>query len=327
MIVRSFSGLIEDKVSQDLERFEKEFSYPLGPNARFSISHGPNYLTFFSAMGPATLLVVERHQRIVGTMVLVQRELVIAESSSGEPSCRKQESHYVCDLKIRPDARSGPALSKLFAAAAEIVGPRDSHACYGIVMAGTSVDPKTYTGRLAIPGFAPIGEIAVLRFPAENSCEPDSRSDGRVESVAQERFNETCERLRPTGVQPSAGNASMRSKMVVRYLRHVDGLACGMLEDTQRGKRLIEESGAEIVSAHLSRFLWSDGAAAVQVIRHAQRACMDMRIPGLFCAMPSREWAVLKPLLAGFECQESAATIYGYQLPSEQNWWVDTSEI
>jgi len=324
MIVRSLTHPICRSTLDELAQFEQQFQYPLGPHDHFSISHGSDYLPFFAAMGAATLLVAEHLGTIVGTLVLVHRQLVFGDSSpgSGETQKRGQDAHYICDLKVRPDARSSSALARLMTAAADVIRPCQSHACYSVVMAGTSSEPAAYTGRLNIPKFAVVGEVAILRFLTAPSREPST-----VVNASPDQFTATQERLRAAGVQPAAGDSSVRSLIGVQRFCHVNGTACGLLEDTRRGKRLIQASGEEIVSAHLSRFNWSDLVAAEDLLEHALDRSLELGFPAMFCSMPSAAWAHLKPLLHGLECQQTSATVYGYQVPDNLDWWIDTSEI
>lgn len=322
MIVRSLTHPICRSTLDELAQFEQQFQYPLGPDSHFSISHGSEYLPFFAAMGAATLLVAEHLGTIVGTLVLVHRQLVIRESGSGESQTRCQEAHYICDLKVRPDARSGSALARLMTAAAEIIRPCQSHACYSVVMAGTSSEPAAYTGRLNIPDFATVGEVAILRFLTAASSEPS-----KVVDASPDQFTATQARLRTAGVQAAAGDSSLRSLIAVQRFCHIDETACGLLEDTRRGKRLIHGSGEEIVSSHLSRFRWSDLTAAEDLLKHALDRSFELGFPAMFCSMPFAAWTQLKPLLQGLEYQQTSATVYGYQVQFNLDWWIDTSEI
>lgn len=322
MIVRSLTHPICRFTLDELAQFERQFQYPLGPDNHFSISHGSEYLPFFAAMGPATLLVAEHLGTIVGTLVLVHRQLAIRDSGSGESQTRCQDAHYICDLKVRPEARSSSALARLMTAAADIIRPFQSHACYSVVMAGTSSEPAAYTGRLNIPDFSAVAEVAVLRFLTATRSEP-----AKVVNATLDQFTTTQERLRAVGVQPAAGESSLRSLIAVQRFCHVDGTVCGLLEDTRRGKRLIQASGGEIVSAHLSRFRWSDIAAAAELLKHALKRSFELGFPAMFCSMPSGAWVQLKPLLHGIDYQQTSATVYGYQVPDNRDWWIDTSEI
>ena len=63
------------ELSRALLEFERQFSYPLGGNDSFSISHGPDYVTFFQAIGDATVLVIEEEGRVLGTLAAVVRRL------------------------------------------------------------------------------------------------------------------------------------------------------------------------------------------------------------------------------------------------------------
>ena len=322
MIVRSLTHPICRSTLDELAQFERQFQYPLGPDHHFSISHGSEYLPFFAAMGAATLLVAEHLGTIVGTLVLVHRQLVIRDSGSGELQTRCQDAHYICDLKVRPDARSSSALARLMTAAADIIRPCQFHACYSVVMAGTSSEPAAYTGRLGIPDFAAVGEVAILRFLTASSREPSN-----VVFASPDQFTATQERLRAAGVHPAAGDSSLRSLIAVERLHHINETACGLLEDTRCGKRLMLASGEEIVSSHLSHFRWSDLAAAADLVKHALDRSFELGFPAMFCSMPSAAWLQLKPLLHGIECQQTSATIYGYLVPDSLEWWIDTSEI
>ncbi len=322
MIVHSLTHPINRFTLDELAQFERQFQYPLGPGNHFSISHGSEYLPFFAAMGAATLLVAEHLGTIVGTLVLVRRQLVIRDSGSGESHNQFQDAHYICDLKVRPDARSSSALARLMTAASDIIRPCQSHACYSVVMAGTSSEPAAYTGRLGVPDFAAVGEVAILRFLAT-----PGRELSKVESASPKQFASVKERRRATGVQPAPGDSTLRSLIDVQRFCHVDETACGLLEDTRRGKRLIQASGEEIVSSHLSGFSWSDLTAAEDLLKHALNRSFELGFPAMFCSMPSAAWAQLQPLLHGVEYQQTSATVYGYHVPVNLDWWIDTSEI
>ncbi|MEJ7595997.1 MAG: hypothetical protein WKF77_31185 [Planctomycetaceae bacterium] len=322
MIVRSMTHPINRPTLDELAVFERQFQYPLGPGNHFSISHGSEYLPFFAAMGAATLLVAVHLGSIVGSSVLVRRQLVVRDSGSGESHNRCLDAHYICDLKVRSDARSGSALARLTAAAADIIRPCQSHACYSVVMAGTSAEPAAYTGRLNIPHFAAVGEVAILRFLTAPSSEPS-----KVVDSPPEQFAGLHDRLGASGVWPAAGDPFLRSLIAFQRFCHVNETACGLLEDTRRGKRLIQASGEEIVSAHLSRFRWSVLAAAEDLLKHALNRSFELGFPAMFCSMPSAAWTQLKPLLHRFEYQQTSATVYGYHVPDSLDWWIDTSEI
>ena len=325
MIVKLLSHPICAAMAARLEQFERQFTYPLGPVDTFSISHGSDYLSFFAAMGPAMLLVAEDRREVAGTMVIVRRQLAVGNSGPEEAGQPLREVHYLCDLKVRPDVRHSSTLFRLLQSAADVIRPRHSHACYAIVMSGTRAAPDAYSGRLGIPKFTTLAEVAVIRFMicTSSSVLPSTA----VFSTTLQRFEDNLNRLQLGGLRATAGEPNLRSLIPVERFIHGDGSACGMLEDTRSGKRLYRGSGEEIVSAHLSRFGWTSAAAAADVLKFAAAKSRDRGYPALFCSMPLAKWSQLKPSVHDLEYQETSAKIYGYELPAELQWWIDTSEI
>ena len=59
MKIHCLSGPPDQKTGLALADFEKEFSYPLGPDRSFSISHGADYSLFFRCMGEARIYLAE----------------------------------------------------------------------------------------------------------------------------------------------------------------------------------------------------------------------------------------------------------------------------
>lgn len=323
MIVRAMTHL-DSSTTEELEVFERQFLYPLGPADSFSISHGPEYMSFFSAMGAATLLVAEHKGKIVGTMVLVRRQLLIDISGcvSSNMGLQSVEAHYICDLKIGSESRSTSALARLVTAAATIVRQYQSHACYAVVMTGTKSEPTSYTGRINIPEFKAVAEIVVVRILSVEDCDLCKVAEG-----SQELHRRILHHLSEDGVRAVSADLSLRSNIRERQICHENGSAVGLLEDTRRGKRLLHASGAEIVSSHLTGLRWSDPIAASDVLRFGFKRSLDLGYPAMFCAVPRDLWSQLEPKLNGVKYQLASATVYGYAVPQGVNWWIDTSEI
>jgi hypothetical protein len=324
MIVNAFSSPLAKRLTEQLEEFETQFRYPLGPDNYFSISHGKEYLPFFMAMGAARLLVAEHNGKIVGTMVLVRRPMRIQSSDSCDVhhSLKSIDAHYICDLKISPTARSTSALARILQVAEEVVRSSESHMCYSVVMAGTTSQPVSYTGRRNIPKFEAAGEIAIVRFLSASGSD-----SADVMEASPDLFNNTCERLSRQGIQPASCDSALRSIIPVERFVHRDGTAAGYLEDTRRGKRLIQASGEEIVSSHLSNLRASDPGAAADLIRFAFGRSMSLGFPAMFCSMPNSVWNPLQPKLQGLTYHQTTATVYAFGCPNGMNWWIDTSEI
>src|SRR5688500_3897167 len=70
MIVHQLHGPPPPELARALAGFESEFTYPLGPDSFFHISHGDDYPRFFRAMGEAACFVAQRRGdgTITGTL-------------------------------------------------------------------------------------------------------------------------------------------------------------------------------------------------------------------------------------------------------------------
>lgn len=296
-----------------LESFEQDFTYPLGFSARFRISHQPDYLRFFQAIGPAHLLLAMKESAVTGALVTAARSL----HRDGE----EIPSHYFCDLKILPSARGSRVLAALFAATQPRIRASISTACYGIVMGGTRQLPDSYTGRLEIPLFPKLADIAILRLSGEGELSSE------IEEVPLKEFRESLRsRIRP-GYTATGGDSKRRSSIAPIPLVLRDGSACGLLEDTRLAKRLMIDGGGELISAHLSGFAWENAASAALLLRHALALASARQLPALFVSVPDRLSAELLDQLQGMEVTVAPAAVYGHDLEPGQDWWVDTAEI
>lgn len=293
-----------------LERFEGQFRYPLGDSGHFSISHGHAYLPFFTAMGPATLLVVEREGEVIGTLARVQRWL------HWQGECpMKQLAHYLCDLKISPQARGSRVLALLMNEARRQIERSTSRSCYGIVMNGTGRLPMSYTGRVGIPLFEKVAEIVVLRLSSLHD----------TEAKAGHAVEETCPG--PPACIVTGGRTGLRSQMPPVPILDEGGKMRGLLEDTRLAKRLWSDSGVELVSAHLSGLYFDSSPQGAEMIRRAVQEAAMQQMPAVFTAVPRSQMTGLRPHLKDLKVEEAPATIYGYQLNAGYDWWVDTAEI
>ena len=190
-------------------------------------------------------------------------------------------------------------------------------------MDGTGVTPAAYTNRAGIPAFQALGRLAVLRVSVESAAPPD-RAD---------RFRTTLEAGLSCYQQLSrgryacpVGDASVRSQMRPVWLRHPEGLACGLLEDTRQAKRLLINDGSELLSAHLSCCAYGSMAAGAELIGEALRRTLALGWPGLFVAVPADEATALSAALTGCKILPAPATVYGTGL-EKGDWNINTSEI
>ena len=310
-------------VALALEHFERQFTYPLGVGRSFHISHGEDYPCFFRAIGgigAGVSFVAEGDGgEILGTLGVALRPVQL-------PGGEVVTSAYLGDLKTAPDPRRARTLVALAARAYTWGRGRGATTAYGVVMDGTPRSPSTYSGRFGIPAFGVVGHVCVLRLPISSTdMEEEAACESRVETLESRYQALSVGRFAPLG-----GNAEWRSSRAPVFLVTPDGCACGVLEDTHRAKRLLLDDGVEMVSAHLSKFAYSDVRAGVALLRQALARCGRRALaPALFVSVPQIDSAAFVRLLAGVpDIVQAPATIYGAGFAAlDEPWNLSTAEI
>lgn len=301
---------VPSSIRRQLEKFESRFTYPLG-DARFRISHCGDYARFFRAMGECAVITACTGSRVAGVLAITLRRLILAD---GTP----KRVAYFGDLKIAPAARGGFVLARLGQAARDwIDGQVD--AALGIAMDGTELLPTTYTGRVGVPLFERVAQVAVLRARASPGASVGM--SGAVESAI-----DTYQRLSAGSFALPVEDTSVRSVIPATALCHPDGLACGIVEDTRRGKRLYDDNGHEILSAHLSAFAYREASAGAALVREACSVAAQHDLPALFFSVPMKRAPELLNELKDLEVQQASASIYAANLGGG-DWNINTSEI
>jgi hypothetical protein len=290
-------------LGEALERFERQFDYPLGDGGRFSISHGRDYLPFFAAMGDATILVVEAAGEVMGTVARVERWMQRGQE--------RRRVHYLCDLKVSPQYRCSGLVARLMMETRQQVEQSGTHGCYCIVMDGTGRRPTDYTGRLGIPAFQQLAQIVVLRI---TSAEAAPATPVRMIAPDLSAPMPAC--------ILTGGHHALRSLMTPQRIADA-----AWLEDTRRGKRLWTNADTEMLSAHLSGFQFVDPSCGAAVLRTALNAALLAGLPALFVAVPLSVAPALLAEIRDLHVQQAPATIYGHDLEPSHDWWVDTAEI
>ncbi len=311
-------------LAEALDRFERQFVYPLGPGRSFRISHGRDYSRFFRAIGGedgATFVAESDDGEVLGTLGIALRPLQHPDGSCGRAA-------YVGDLKTVPDLRRARALVGLAARAFAWGRGGGAQAVYGIVMDGTPRTPATYTGRFGLPAFQPLGALLVLRIPLEG-FQPDHR-DG-VAEVEPAAIGDSFARLGRSAraFATLGGQPLLRSMRPAIGLATANGRACGVLEDTRAAKRLVENGGDEMRSAHLGSFGWRATEDACELVRGVlRRLADDPAARSLFVSVPRAAGEVVAALRREHPGMvEASATIYGAGLPAGARWHVSSSEI
>lgn len=317
MRVVSLSEAPGPELSAALEVFEEGFTYPLGPGRWFRISHGQDYARFFRAMGQACCFIAAREGRVLGTIGAALKTMIT-------PDGERKPILYLGDLKVAPVARGGRCLLALTEAVQDWVKGR-AEAAFSVVMDGTPATPVDYSGRLGIPKFSPIAKINVLRIFASKSGE-----EFQEPLITNERNGQPCflRLVREQGRFATEGSApGERSEMTPLWLMKPDGTACGLLEDTRKGKRLITGEGEEMPSAHLTSFAYTHSNHGADLIKAGLALALRNGYPALFVAIPVEATPAFCEHLLGREIVTAPATVYGSGLPFGTRWTINTAEI
>lgn len=314
MMIHSLCGPPPNSLASALERFESEFTYPLGPGRSFRISHGEDYPRFFRAMGEARCFVAERNGVVLGTIGVALRPLWL-------PSGEECTAVYLGDLKLTAHARQGRALLRLAEVVQQWVGGR-TQAAFAVVMDGTRATPTRYTGRLGIPQLGDLAKVIVLRIATGGT---DLKCNATA--TADEAGTACYRQLSMGRYACPGGTCAERSAITPHWLTLSGDRACGRLEDTRRAKRLIADDGQEMPSAHLSCFAYRDPASAVELAQAARVTAASLGFPALFVAVPPADADTIRRGLGSTEVVAAPATIYGTGLEAGRLWNINTAEI
>jgi hypothetical protein len=315
MTVRAIHLAPPPDLARALERFEEQFTYPLGAGRSFRISHGADYPRFFRSIGEGTCFVDEDAGAVRGVVGVALRELLT-------PNGERCEAVYVGDLKIDPAARDGRTLLRLARAVERWIAGR-TRAAFSIVMDGTRAMPTDYTGRMGIPPFEELGKTMILRVPTAGQ----QATAAHGWRTSADRVEVAHRRLSAGRYASAGGNPRERSGMEPVWLLAPDGGACGCLEDTSRAKRLMADDGAELIGAHLSSFAYADAASGVELLRNALANATRRGFPALFVAVDAVDADEFCRLLREHDLVRAPATIYGTCLETGLAWNVNTAEI
>lgn len=311
-MIATYRHTIPGEAEEQLEAFEKEFDYPLDSERRFRISHSPDYLRFFRAMGSAACFVARAKGRVQGVLTGVDRTLTLPDSTVAE-------ALYLCDLKVAPGRRRGLTFFRLVGAARQHYG-NSKQAAYGVVMAGTDSSPMDYTGKWGVPLFQALGQVAILRIPVGNG-QPVQALEAPLAEVSP-----VFDKLSLGRVRARLGSAKTRSRFPAQGLLHPKGLACGVLEDTLQSKRLLCGS-KELLSGHLSNYAYSNPRAGALIVRAALNHCQARGLPALFLSIPHRALAEWLSVNNYPGTTVTGATIFGAGLPADHDWNLNTAEV
>lgn len=303
------------RLQKRLEAFETQFHYPLGEENWFSIDHGPHYLNFYLAMGPATCIVAEDEEGVQGTLCAAMRSLYTPLPKSF------QKIGYLGDLKVAP-LYQGQGLSYrlLHEMAPHFLEP--NLPLMGIVMDGTPLTPIHYTGKKGVQTFYPLQKMVILQI--QTSTYP-------VQNFLQAPITEECAFNLYNQLNPARyflpHQISLRAQGGSQWV-HLNDNACGLLENTRLAKRLYMKNHLEIKNAHLSYFAYDAPNSAVALLKQALHKAHHADFNALFLALTENKYQNLKSSLEHLPVLSIAyATIYGTEHLKSCNFEINTAEI
>lgn len=306
---------------EQLQEFERQFDYPLTDSQRFRIEHSLDYERFFAAMGDSVTVVVESAGKILGVLSAAIRTLHLSEG-------RSEKWLYIGDVKIEKSARGRHVLKRLFMTTHTWVDNRCTKA-YSVVMDGTGVTPRMYTGRLGIPEFRAVQSIKLLAF-ATQDFEQHSVETASVQTCEEPKsFAEPTKTITTQGSKPHWSNEKMsiRSRISPVWLNVPDTGCFGLLEDTRSAKRLYDSDSNELLYAHLSNVKYRSIEDLVPIVFEAGKTAYTFGCTNLLLAVPAGECSKLTDALGETQYEVFSSTVYatektkGYELP------ISSSEI
>ena len=301
---------ISSALNEKMNKFEESFRYPLGNSGTFSISHGDDYGRFFRAMGKSKIYLACYEGEIVGSLAMVQRPL----SLNGQ----NVSSLYIGDLKIK--RKSGRVLYCLIKEAHDDNIELRDIPQFGVMMKGTERRPSDYTGRMGLPKFKNMGEVAIIRVPVQ-------RTDSKIkyDQIGISGALSLSEELRDTHYSFPIGRPNIRSLKTPKGFCLQDKSSVCILEDTLTAKRLYDDKGEEIVSGHLSSFQYGTVQEGVKLVKALMPEAEASSYPALFFSVPFEDKNEFLNLLEGATC--APAFVYGRNMERAERWQLNTSEI
>lgn len=310
--VELHSGTVPPQAGSALRELERLFDYPLGPNERFSIDHGEEYGRFYASMGDSVCVAGYDGAELRATVSAALREVRWPGGAAAVI--------YGGDLKVHPRARGGPAYHRVARTLAAWSAERADR-IYSVVMDGTAVTPRSYSGRAGLPALRLAGKLEVFSLAA--------RPGATVAAPApQGEWDRSLGELTRDRVVVLGGTPATRSSVPPVPLLGPSGGACGRLEDTRLAKRLLRVGGAEIRAAHLAAFAFADARAGADLARRALELASATGAERLFFCVPATRAEELAAALTDLAPGRAPASVFATgEWPADAEWIVSSSEI
>jgi len=317
MATTLLTGPPDALLSEALQRFERQFSYPLGSDRRFCIDHRGDDRRFFQALGEAVLAVQTEGGTVAGLVGAALRTLVA-------PGGQERQVLYVGDLKISLEARGGRTLLRLIRLIQDWATPR-AQAAYAIVMDGTAATPADYTGRLGVPAFRAVAQSTLLWLRTDRPLPhvPDAVAVGAIEPDAGRALLSSL----AAGHHHAVGvDSALRSALAPRWVCTPDGRGCAVLEDTRTAKRLVDLGGAEMRSAHLTCCA-RDALTARELIGHGLSIAGELGYEMLFVAVAGSDVPLHQATFAQQLLALAPLTVYAAGEWAPGPWLISSADI
>lgn len=311
-------GPANPALANALISFDQLFTYPLSEGRHFTIAHDGNNWQFFHALGEAAYAIAESHDHVLGVLGASLRHVV-------QPDGATIPLLYLGDLKIAVEARGGMTLIRL----ARVIQARFRervHGAFSVVMAGTTITPTAYTGRLGIPSFLPVDTVSIFWLRTSTNDETHASTSvihPVVSAVGLKRFDQlAAKQFRLPNSKPT-----VRSIMTPQWLLAEDGNACGRIEDTLRAKRVSTNTAENMRSAHLSCFSYRTLNDGFKILNKALALAATAGYPLLFVAVTSADTAAMHAALSHRIQSLSTATVFSTHQTLPGHWNINTAEI
>ena len=302
-----------------LRDFEQQFWYPLGESREFRIEHPSLYTDFFSSMGDAYCFVALREEEVVGILSSVIRTLQ-------SPNGKTTQVAYVADVKITRELQGSTLLYRLARTAILWLRPQITSA-YSVVMDGTSVTPKQYTGRVGVPQFSWAGRVHLLSFSTGTNLSWTSNVSELPLDLGSGSSEIEPRRISTKVPGWATINPLLRAHDVPVWLVDQRTNACALLEDTRRAKKLYDRQQSEYRYAHLTYPSYTKPEDILELIPHACNRSQSLGFSHMFVTVPDKHLASIQHRLENIEHDAYSASIYGVSLGEYFPFLVNSSEI
>ena len=311
-------GPANSALANALISFDQQFTYPLDEGRRFTIAHDGNNWQFFHALGEAAYAIAESHDQVLGVLGASLRHVV-------QPDGVNIPLLYLGDLKIAAEARGGMILLRL-ARSIQTRFRERVRGAFSVVMAGTSITPTTYTGRMGIPAFLPVDTISILWLRTSKHDEANS-STSVIRLTGSTEGLKCFDQLAAKQFRLPHSEPAMRSIMTPQWLLADDGSACGRIEDTLRAKRVTTNTAEDMRSAHLSCFSYRTLSDGLNVLNAALALAATSGYPLLFVAIAPADTAAMQAAVSHRIQSVSTATVFSTYQTLPGHWNINTAEI